>query len=914
MKRPIILTLAALVVAALVFPTPSPANYADTLAAKYSEGPIRPSDGIAGKKLVCITFDDGWQDQYDNALPILVANGFKASFAVVTGWIGGGSGSGQAMDLAELRALVSQGMDIASHTRTHPQLPKLDTADLQDEIDGSKTILEDEGFSVRMLVYPYFEPMTENTTVQTAVVDAGYLCARSGCREPPHPYEPGNRPDPNAQYYIDAVQIGTDNFTVFKNAVDAATDHSVISLCYHHISDNTSLGVYRTPIADFEAQMQYLKEGGFEVALLPDLVQNAWITLNPTSMGFCSIQGSHNPATQALNITNTGGGTLTWTASANAGWLALEPTGGTAPGTVTVTANTAGLAAGSYSCNITVSAANATNAPQTVPVTLDIRTPSPGWLAGWSYRRQFTVSGSTAGAQTDYPLKLTINRSTGTDSGSTVYLGTGCEDDYRDIRFTGCDGTTLLDYWIESDNSSSATVWVELDATPSPSDTGAFNLYYGNSGASSASNMVNTFTFADDFEEGSLDAARWTPGGSGSGSVVVGGGVLTVTAGDSESEQRYAASKLTYNNAYSLHTRAKLNSVTITDNGTTRLAGFITTRGSSSDKHLTTAFRWYKFEPNFCAVSGNDTAYSQPDMNVPTDIAYHVSECRRYSVGSSNYDSFIIDGGTAVSGTRPCATARYIYILSEEHGKSIIVDWVFLRKFVYPEPACSAWGNEETPLAVTTGNANGIRTTSALLTGILNYCGGIDGQYRFCLGTSPDSYTRFTDWSSGTITTGQPFSDNVTGLTSGLQYYYIAECTNSLGTGAGEEKSFTTLSAPTLTTDNATSIMATTAILHGTLTSTGGAVTNIAIFSGTEECVLCHSDNFSMTGAGPFSLGVTGLEPEETYYYRCYAENLAGGNWSPSSSSFTTQEDLGLWRNYWEGPGKDWWRFSSGCP
>ena len=120
--------------------------------------------------------------------------------------------------------------------------------------------------------------------------------------------------------------------------------------------------------------------------------------------------------------------------------------------------------------------------------------------------------------------------------------------------------------------------------------------------------------------------------------------------------------------------------------------------------------------------------------------------------------------------------------------------------------------------------------------------------------------------------------------------------------------------APTVATLAATSIMATTAILHGDLTNTGGTAADIAIFSGTTEGTWTRSDNFSITAAGPFSLGVKGLAPGTIYHYRCYAENGAGGNWAPSSISFTTQADLGLWKNYWAGPGTDGNWFSSGPP
>ena len=114
--------------------------------------------------------------------------------------------------------------------------------------------------------------------------------------------------------------------------------------------------------------------------------------------------------------------------------------------------------------------------------------------------------------------------------------------------------------------------------------------------------------------------------------------------------------------------------------------------------------------------------------------------------------------------------------------------------------------------------------------------------------------------------------------------------------------------------------MTNTAILHGNLASTGGLTTTVSFYSGTvdrttESGLWQRCDNLTIGSDGAFSLGVMGLAPNTTYYYRCYATNTGGNTWAPDPSAhFTTQANLGLWRNYWEGPGKDWFWFSSGRP
>ncbi len=115
-------------------------------------------------------------------------------------------------------------------------------------------------------------------------------------------------------------------------------------------------------------------------------------------------------------------------------------------------------------------------------------------LPGWDYRKNLTIIGTTAGAQTNYQMKLTVYKASGTDTPGVVYLGGNVKDDFSDLRFTRSDGVTLLDYWIESYTSGvSAVVWVEVDSIPASPGTADIYLYYGNPSATSVSNGKNTF-------------------------------------------------------------------------------------------------------------------------------------------------------------------------------------------------------------------------------------------------------------------------------------------------------------------------------------------------------------------------------------------------------------------------------------
>jgi len=131
-----------------------------------------------------------------------------------------------------------------------------------------------------------------------------------------------------------------------------------------------------------------------------------------------------------------------------------------------------------------------------------------GWPAGWVYRKKIPITGQS-GSGTNYQVKLEVHSGSGSDSNGVVYLGGHCTDFPNDIRFTDNDGTTQLDHWLESFDvdAGKAIFWIEIQ-----DDLGSnqeFYIYYGKSGAASASDGGATFTFFDDFEGSSLDTNKW---------------------------------------------------------------------------------------------------------------------------------------------------------------------------------------------------------------------------------------------------------------------------------------------------------------------------------------------------------------------------------------------------------------------
>jgi peptidoglycan/xylan/chitin deacetylase (PgdA/CDA1 family) len=143
-------------------------------------------------KVVGITFDDGFQNNLQHALPVLKKNGFTATCYGVSRMLGGSNSWDQGlvaqkplMTLEQWRAWRDAGMDIGSHTRTHADLTQLAPERAREEIALSKQELEQAiGCEVRHFCYPYGRFAAEHQTMTQA---AGYATATTTQRGRVHP-------------------------------------------------------------------------------------------------------------------------------------------------------------------------------------------------------------------------------------------------------------------------------------------------------------------------------------------------------------------------------------------------------------------------------------------------------------------------------------------------------------------------------------------------------------------------------------------------------------------------------------------------------------------------------------------------------------------------------------------------------
>lgn len=135
----------------------------------------------AGRKLVAITFDDGFEDFYSNAFPVLNRYGFTATMYLPTGFIGSSPLTFKGIDCltwSQVRELANSGIEFGSHTVTHPQLKTLQEKEIQYELQASKDSIEQQlGRSVTSFAYPYAFPETDSSFIgvlRRSLLASGY--------------------------------------------------------------------------------------------------------------------------------------------------------------------------------------------------------------------------------------------------------------------------------------------------------------------------------------------------------------------------------------------------------------------------------------------------------------------------------------------------------------------------------------------------------------------------------------------------------------------------------------------------------------------------------------------------------------------------------------------------------------------
>ena len=167
--------------------TVTPENFRAQMAAiARGAGAVSLDDAAAGKPGVAITFDDGFRDCLEFALPELRARRFPAAFFIVAGLVGKTDDwmrvtkhpPERLMDWDDLQRLRDEGFTIGSPTMTH-------TVVTREEVVESRRLLEERlGIPVRHFAYPRGEHTPDAVAWVRDAGDAAGWATKSGPDDP----------------------------------------------------------------------------------------------------------------------------------------------------------------------------------------------------------------------------------------------------------------------------------------------------------------------------------------------------------------------------------------------------------------------------------------------------------------------------------------------------------------------------------------------------------------------------------------------------------------------------------------------------------------------------------------------------------------------------------------------------------
>jgi hypothetical protein len=537
-----------------------------------------------------------------------------------------------------------------------------------------------------------------------------------------------------------------------------------------------------------------------------------------------------------------------------------------------------------------------------------------GWYnSSWLYCKKITIHGSNVTAPlTNFPVMISLP--------SDPDLAANAQDDGDDILFT-VDNVTKLSHEIESFNGTTGklTAWMKIPTLPSGTDTIIY-MYYGNSGVTSQQDAANVwdtnYMMVQHLEEttGGVNAIKDSTShnnngtdnntptlgatGKANGAITFDGinDLLTFGSGNSVNVTRPLTIEV-WINISSVPVGNTSEPIIFRDNGTNMNYSLSIASGTYTGGTGVKVLFWREDVTDADSKTYGTTTISAGNW-------YHIVAIDNGTQGTNGNLSIYVNGGSPEGVISSNMTAydgaAHKLVIGDTNGESIGSGHYFPGTIdevrISNNARSTAWiktsyNNQNSPSsffslgpqqylpvapAVTTDNASLVQETTATINGTLTFDGNENCAYSLEWGTNNGGpYTDNISW-TGSLTSGQSFSANLTGLAKGQKYYYRAKVKNSVSTAYGAQLDFLTKPDPPVS-------------FNATVNSSTQIDFTWAMGNGAGRIMIRRSDTASPTtvlqgteiylGAGT-SASDTTVSANTTYFYSAWSEKTGSQQFS----------------------------------